>query len=361
MTLLPFTCHPHATPASADERARLLADPGFGRIFSDHMVTIRWHKGRGWFDAQVAARKPLTLDPAASVLHYGQEIFEGLKAYRTPENGIALFRPEQNARRFQESARRLAMPILPEDLFLQALKELVSMDRDWVPQGEGSLYLRPFMFASEAFLGVRPAEEYLFAVIASPVGDYFKGGKKAVSVWLSEQYSRAAAGGTGAVKCGGNYAASLLAQAEAIEHDCDQVVFLDAAERRWVEELGGMNIFFVFEDGSLLTPPLNGSILPGVTRDSILSLARQEGLEVREQNYSIEQWRADAHSNRLHEVFACGTAAVIAPVGEIKARDGNFTIGNGAGGPVTQSLKTKLVAIQRGHIAGHEGWLYPLA
>src|SRR6185437_15614861 len=220
-------------------------------------------------------------------------------------DGIVLFRPERNAKRFQDSAARLAMPPMPESLFLDAVEEIVRTDRDWIPGGDGSLYLRPFQFATEVFLGVKPASEYLFVVIASPVGAYFKGGKKAVTVWLSDAYTRAAPGGTGAAKCGGNYAASLIAQAEASRQGCDQVVFLDAAERKWVEELGGMNIFFVFDDGSLATPPLNGAILPGVTRDSILTLARAEGRAVREEHYSIDQWRADAASGRLRECFAC--------------------------------------------------------
>jgi len=354
---LSFSRRPHAAPVAASERASRIADPGFGRVFTDHMVTIRWTLDRGWCDAEVRAREPFQLDPASAVLHYAQEIFEGLKAYRMKDGGVALFRPERNARRFQASAERLAMPVLPESVFLRAIIELVQIDADWIPGGEGSLYLRPFMFANEAFLGVRPASEYVFAVIASPVGAYFKGGKKAVSVWLSKDYSRAAPGGTGAAKCGGNYAASLIAQAEAIRQGCDQVVFVDAAERRWVEELGGMNIFFVFDDGSLLTPPLGGTILPGVIRDSVLTLARREGRIVREERYSAEQWRADAASGKLREAFACGTAAVVTSIGEVRSADGDFTIGNGDGGPVTDSLKAKLVGIQRGDIADNEGWV----
>ncbi len=353
---LNFSRHPQSAPVTPDMRASLLEEPGFGRVFTDHMVTIRWSQERGWHDAQVRAREPFTLDPATAVLHYAQEIFEGLKAYRT-EHGIALFRPEMNARRFRASAERLAMPALPESFFLRAIDELVKIDAEWIPGGEGSLYLRPFMFASEAFLGVRPSSEYLFAVIACPVGAYFKGGAKAIRVWLSNDYTRAASGGTGATKCGGNYAASLIAQAEAMKHGCDQVVFLDAAEHRWVEELGGMNIFFVFADGSVATPPLGGTILPGITRASIITLARRDGREVREERYSIDQWRTDAASGRLREAFACGTAAVISAIGEIKASDGGFTIGNGAGGAVTDSLKTKLVGIQRGVIADDEGWM----
>jgi branched-chain amino acid aminotransferase len=356
-----FSCSPTSKPVGADARADMLKDPGFGRVFTDHMVTIRWTRDRGWHDAQVRAREPISLDPAAAVLHYGQEIFEGLKAYTRGDGSIALFRPEQNAHRFQASAARLAMPELPESVFLQAVDELVKIDSAWIPGDEGSLYLRPFMFATEAFLGVRPSYEYLFVLIASSVGSYFKGGAKAVTVWLSDRYTRAAEGGTGAVKCGGNYAASLLAQAEAIEHGCDQVVFLDAAEHRWVEELGGMNVFFVFDDGSLTTPPLSGTILPGITRDSIITLARGEGRTVREERYSIEQWRADAASGKLREAFACGTAAVVSAIGRIKSANGDILIGDSDGGPITAALKAKLVGIQRGDVADAEGWVRKIA
>ena len=351
-----FSYIPHPAPVPANLRAAKIVDPGFGRVFTDHMATVRWTEGQGWHDLEVRARAPFSIDPASAVLHYAQEIFEGLKAYRH-RNGVALFRPERNAKRFQESAERLAMPSLPESLFLSAIEEIIRIDRDWIPDGEGSLYLRPYMFANENFLGVRPSSEYLFVVIASPVGSYFKGGKKAVTVWLSDNYTRAAPGGTGAAKCGGNYAASLVAQAEASRHGCDQVVFLDAAEHKWVEELGGMNVFFVFDDGSMLTPPLGGSILAGVTRDSILTLARAEGRAVREVPYSIQEWRADAASGRLRECFACGTAAVVSPIGKIKSSKGDFVIGEGEGGPVTDALKAKLVGIQRGEIADEYGWV----
>lgn len=234
------------------------------------------------------------------MLHYAQEIFEGLKAYRRDDGGVNLFRPDANARRFRNSADRMAMAPVPEAVFIEAVEQLVQIDRAWIPGGEGSLYLRPFMIANEVFLGVKPSSEYIFAVIASPVGSYFKGGPAPVSIWVSENYTRAAVGGTGAVKCGGNYAASLRAQAEAIERGCDQVVFLDAIEHRYVEELGGMNVFFVFDDGSLSTPPL-GTILPGITRDSIIALAREAGKTVREETYSIDQWRADAASGKLRK------------------------------------------------------------
>ena len=357
---LEFVIRPHAEPVPAEQRAALLANPGFGRIFTDHMVSIRYAEGRGWHNATVEARKPLQIDPACAVLHYAQEVFEGLKAYRTGNGGAALFRPEMNARRFRDSAERLAMAPLPESLFTQSIRHLVEIDRDWIPDVPGgSLYLRPFMIASDVFLGVKPSAEYLYMVIASPVGSYFKAGAAAVTVWVSDSYTRAAPGGTGAAKCGGNYAAGLVAQAEASAHACDQVVFLDAAERRWVEELGGMNIFFVFEDGSLATPPL-GTILPGITRESIIALARAEGMTVREEPYAIDQWREDAASGRLRETFACGTAAVITAIGTVRERGGAFTVGDGGAGPVTTSLLTALTDVQRGRAPDPEGWVHRL-
>ena len=361
MTAYAFERLPHETRRTPNERAALMEDPGFGRVFTDHMVTIRWREGRGWHDARVEPHGPFQLQPACAVLHYAQEIFEGLKAYRFDDGGIALFRPERNARRFAASARRLAMPELPEDAFLGSLDAIIDADRDWVPGGDGSLYLRPFMFASETFLGVRPAAEYLYCLIACPVGAYFKGGKPAVSVFVSEDYIRAAPGGTGDAKCGGNYAASLVAQAQAIARGCDQVVFLDATEHRWVEELGGMNVFFLMDDGALVTPPLSGTILPGVTRDAILQLARDDGRAVREEPYAIDQWRADAASGRLREAFACGTAAVVTPIGEIKSVHGDFTIGNGGSGEATTDLRDRLVAIQRGRVADPHGWVRRVA
>ena len=352
----PFEANPN--PVDAAERAARLVDPGFGRVFTDHMVTIRYSDAKGWHDAKVGPRAPLTLDPATAVLHYAQEIFEGLKAYRLADGTMALFRPEQNARRFQRSAKRLAMPELPEEMFLQACRQLVQVDKDWFPPVDGgSIYLRPFMIASEVFLGVKPSAEYLFMVIASSAGNYFKSGAPAISIWVSEQYTRAARGGTGAAKCGGNYAASLVAQSEAIRQGCDQVFFLDAAEHRWVEELGGMNLFFLFDDGSLLTPPTDGTILEGITRDSVLTLARAQGLNVREERYAMDQWRADAESGRLVEVFACGTAAVVTPVGTVKSTQGDFTIGAGGAGQMTQQIRTKLVDIQRGAAADTHGWV----
>jgi branched-chain amino acid aminotransferase len=358
---LPFAINPHPGPIAASERDARIADPGFGRVHTDHMAMVRYNDKDGWHDAQITARAPLTLDPATAVLHYAQEIFEGMKAYRLADGDMALFRADANARRFNASARRMAMPELPEDVFIDSVRRLVRADAAWFPPVDGgSLYLRPFMFASEVFLGVKPASEYLYLVIATAAGNYFKSGAPAISLWVSQDYSRAAPGGTGAAKCGGNYASSLIAQAEAIRLGYDQVVFLDANERRWVEELGGMNLFFVFDDGSIQTPPL-GTILPGITRDSLLTLARAEGLTVREEAYAIDQWQADAESGRLTEAFACGTAAVVTPVGSVTGANGSFTMGAGGPGQTTQRLKDKLVGIQRGTAPDPHGWVQRIA
>ncbi len=355
-----FTHLPHPSPVPADVRVAALADPGFGKLFSDHMVSIDWSEGEGWHSHTVGPLQPISLHPAAAVLHYAQEIFEGLKAYRLDDGAMALFRPEANAARFNRSAERLAMPALPKEVFVQACRELVAVDRNWFPEVDGgSLYLRPFMIATEVFLGVRPAKQYKFMVIASPAGNYFKSGAPAVSIWVSD-YTRAALGGTGAAKCGGNYAASLVPQAEAIARGHDQVVFLDAAEHKWVEELGGMNLYFVFDDGTLITPALTGTILPGITRDCLLTLARDEGLTVKEGRYSLDQWRADAASGRLVECFACGTAAVVTAIGRVCGKDGDFTIGAGSPGQLTSKLKQRLVGIQRGQIADPHGWVMRL-
>lgn len=353
---------PHAAPVPSATRDEALANPGFGTLFTDHMVEIDYDADKGgWYSAKVCPRGPISLDPAAAVLHYAQEIFEGLKAYRQEDDRIALFRPEANARRFNESADRMAMPHLPEELFLESIRRLLSVDKDWFPTVEGgSLYLRPFMFASEAFLGVRPAKQYKYLLIASPAGNYFKSGAPAVKIWVSRDYVRAAPGGTGAAKTGGNYAASLVPQAEAIAKGYDQVVFLDAAERKWIEELGGMNLFFVFDDGSVVTPPLTGTILPGITRNSLIALLREEGLEVREEPYSIDQWRDDANSGRLVETMACGTAAVVTPVGTVAGPDGEFTIGSGGPGQLTTKVREKLVGIQRGRVEDTYGWVMRL-
>ena len=357
-----FTHLPHPAPVPGETRQQAIADPGFGKIFTDHMVVIEYDADQGgWHSATLQAREPIALDPAAAVLHYAQEIFEGMKAYRHPDGSLGLFRPEQNARRFNASARRMAMPELPEELFLESIRRLVAIDGDWTPTIDGgALYLRPFMFASEAFLGVRPARQYKYVLIASPVGGYFKGGAKPVKIWVSRNYTRAAPGGTGAAKTGGNYAASLVPQMEGIENACDQVVFLDAVEKKWIEELGGMNLFFVFDDGTVITPPLTGTILSGITRDSLIHLLREEGLNVREEPYSIDQWRADAVKGNLVETMACGTAAVVTPVGSVVGPDGEFSIGSGGTGQITHKLREKLVGIQTGAVDDAHDWVMKL-
>ena len=356
---LDFEIHPNTSPVSAAERDALLVNPGFGRVFSDHMVTIRYAESKGWYDARVEARAPIPMDPAAAVLHYAQEIFEGLKAYRVADGSVTMFRPDANARRFAASARRMAMPELPEQIFLDSLHQLVTIDQEWIPRSdEGSLYLRPFMIASEAFLGVRPASEFLYVVIASPAGAYFKGGIKPLALWISDEFTRAAPGGTGAAKCGGNYAASMAAQIDAVEHGCDQVVYLDAVERKYVDELGGMNIFFVFDDNTMVTPPLAGSILPGITREALIKLAAARGIVTHERPYSIDEWRADAASGRMTEAFACGTAAVMTPIGTVCSRAGDFTVGSGDQmGPITTGLRKQLVEIQRGLALDPDNWV----
>ena len=360
MTTPTIELKPSSHPLADAERNAILANPGFGRYFTDHMVSIRWTEGRGWHDAQLVPYAPLSVDPANMTLHYAQTIFEGLKAYRQPDGSVATFRPEANARRFQASARRLAMPELPVETFIEACDVLVRQDKAWVPsEGEASLYLRPFMFASEVGLGVRPANEYTFLVIASPAGAYFSGGVKPVSVWLSEEYVRAAPGGTGAAKTGGNYAASLVAQAQAIEHGCDQVVWLDAIERRWIEEMGGMNLYFVYGD-RIVTPELSGSLLPGITRDSLLSIAADLGYEVSEGRISVDDWKQGNEDGSLTEVFACGTAAVITPVGSVKSTRANWPVADGQPGDVTMRLRSALLDIQTDRAADPHHWMHPL-
>ncbi|MEV0849890.1 branched-chain amino acid aminotransferase [Streptomyces sp. NPDC049954] len=360
MTTPTIELKPTSTPLSDAEREAILTAPGFGRHFTDHMVTIKWTEGRGWHEAQLVPYAPLSMDPANMTLHYAQTIFEGLKAYRRPDGSVATFRPEANAERFQRSARRLAMPELPVETFVEACDALVKQDKAWVPaHGESSLYLRPFMIATEVGLGVKPANEYLFLVIASPAGAYFPGGVQPVSVWLSEDYVRAVKGGTGAAKTGGNYAASLVAQAEAAQKGCDQVVWLDAVEHRWVEEMGGMNLYFVYGD-KIVTPSLTGSLLPGITRDSLLTLARELGYEAEEGRISTEDWKRDTQSGRLTEVFACGTAAVITPVGTVKSANGEWTQGDGTPGTVTMRLREALLALQSGAAEDTHGWMHEL-
>ena len=357
------TTHPSPTPAA--RRAEIVADPGFGRYFTDHMVTIRWTAGEGWHDPAVVPYGPLSFDPATMVLHYGQEIFEGLKAYRQPDGSIATFRPEANAARFRRSAARMAMAELPEELFLASLTELVSVDREWVAAsgGEESLYLRPFMLGTEVGLGVRPSNEYLYSVIASPAGAYFATGVKPVDVWLSHEHTRAALGGTGEAKAGGNYAASLLPQAQAAERGCLQVAYLDAEERTWVDEMGSNNLFFVFgsgDDVEVVTPALTGSILAGVVRDSMLVLAKELGCQVSERRVSGQEWLEGAADGRISEVFGCGTAAAITPIGRVKHQGGEVTIGGGEPGPITLKLRALLTDIQCGKAPDTHSWMRTL-
>ena len=343
------------------DREAILAAPGFGNYFTDHMVSIIWTKDGGWHDAEVLPYGPIPMEPAAAVLHYGQEIFEGLKAYRHADGSVKAFRPLDNARRLNESARRMALPALPEDLFLEAIKQLVAIDERWVPSGDDqTLYLRPFMIADENFLGIRAAERVRFMVIASPAGAYFKGGVTAVSIWLSQDLARAGHGGTGAAKCGGNYAASLLPQTVAYEHGCQQVLFTDSNTEDTIDELGGMNLVLVRSDNTIITPELNGNILDGITRRSLIQLARDRGYTVEERPVTVTEWREGAASGLVTEAFACGTAAVITPIRELKSESFTIDFGDAAPGEFTMSLRAELTGIQYGAVADRHGWISEL-
>ena len=357
---LEFQVTRNDSPMPDAEREAILADPPFGSVFTDHMVDICWSEKGGWHRPRVQPYGPIQMDPAAAVLHYGQEIFEGLKAYRHPDGSIWSFRPDQNALRLQRSAKRMALPELPVDYFLQSLKELIAVDGAWVPgDPEMSLYLRPYMYAKEAFLGVRAAKKVAYYLIAAPAGPYFSRGVKPVSIWLSTDYSRAGKGGTGKAKTGGNYAASLVAQQEAAEHGCAQVLFLDSVEGKYIEELGGMNIVFVHKDGTLVTPA-SDTILEGITRDSILQLAEDDGHKVERRAVTLQEWRDGVESGDIVEAFACGTAAVVTPIGQLKAKD--FTIGSEdqPPGELTVSLRQRLTDIQQGRAEDPYGWMMRL-
>jgi branched-chain amino acid aminotransferase len=359
-----FSVVRNPNPKSEEERAAILAAPGFGRHFTDHLVRIDWTAAGGWGEGQVLPYGPLLLDPATMALHYGQEIFEGLKAYRQPDGTIATFRPDANAARFARSARRLAMAELPADLFVESLRALVEIDQAWVPtEPTDSLYLRPFMISTEVGLGVKPSSSYSYLLIASPAGAYFPRGVQPVSVWLSTEFTRAAPGGTGEAKCAGNYAASLVAQAHAAEQGCDQVVWLDAVEHRWVEEMGGMNLYFVYGSGPgarIVTPALTGTLLPGITRDSLLTVAAELGYTAEEGKISTDEWREGNASGALTEVFACGTAAVITPVGTVKSATGSWQVGDGGSGPITMQLRERLLGVQTGTGPDTHGWMHRL-
>jgi branched-chain amino acid aminotransferase len=360
MAELEFHRHLNLQAKSPAEREAILANPGFCNFMTDHMVDICWSEAGGWHRPRIQPYGPIELDPAAAVLHYGQEIFEGLKAYRHADGSIWTFRPDANGRRLQTSAARMALPELPVEYFLESLKALISVDADWVPsEPETSLYLRPFMFGKEAFLGVRPAKKVAYYVIAGPAGSYFAGGVAPVNIWLSEHYSRAGRGGTGAAKTGGNYAASLVAQNEAYANGCQQVLFLDSTSNQYIEELGGMNVVLVYKDGTLATP-LSDSILPGITRDSILRLAEDRGHRIERRPITIDEWRAGYENGDIVEAFACGTAAVVTPIGMIKAA--NFTIGSedAVAGELTMSLREELTDIQYGRRPDTHNWMYRL-
>jgi branched-chain amino acid aminotransferase len=359
-----FTITPVPQRTAPEKRDQLLAAPGFGTLFTEHMARIAWSSERGWHHAELVPYAPLLLDPGVSVLHYAQAVFEGLKAFRQRDGTVAVFRPDAHAARFRRSARRLALPELPDSLFIESIERLLGLDGDWVPAAaEHSLYLRPFMFASDVSLSVRPSTQVTYLLIGSPSGSYFPTGIKPVTVWLSEDFSRAAPGGTGEAKTGGNYAGGLLAQAQAAEKGCDQVVWLDSREHRWVEEMGGMNLCFVYGTGRsarLMTPALTGTLLPGVTRDALLRLAADLGYQAEEGRISTEEWRAACADGSLTEVFACGTAAVITPVGAVKSARGSWTVGDGGPGEISMRLRQSLMDIQRGAAPDPHGWLHPV-
>ncbi|MEJ2698976.1 MAG: branched-chain amino acid aminotransferase [Desulfuromonadales bacterium] len=329
----------------------------FGKQFTDRMFIMEYDSGRGWHSARIAPYGPFQIDPAALVLHYSQEIFEGLKAFRRQDGTVALFRPEENIKRFNRSARRMVMPEVDEAFFLKALKELLRLEADWVPHSEGtSLYIRPTMIATEAVLGVKPSEKYLCYIILSPVGAYYKGGLSPVKIWISDDYVRVAPGGTGEAKTGGNYAASLRASMEAARKGFDQVLWLDAVHRKYVEEVGSMNICFLY-DGKVVTSPLHGTILDGITRRSVLTLVKEMGLEVVERALTVEDIFEGAETGRLQEAFGTGTAAVVSPVGQFTYGDRTVTIQGGQAGKLTLKLYDTLTGIQYGRIPDPHGWV----
>ena len=353
-----ITLNPNAKDVAT--RDALVAEGGFGKYYTDHMVMCEWSEKDGWGEPHLMPYGPISLDPATAVFHYGQEIFEGMKAYRQPDGSIALFRPTANAKRFANSAKRLALPEMPVELFMETVEALVKQDAGWVPSKVGeSLYIRPFMIATEVGLGVRPTNKATYLLIATPAGAYFDP-SKAVSVWISTDYVRAAQDETGEAKCGGNYAASLVAQKAAAKEGCDQVVWIDAKERKWVEEMGGMNLYFVKgtgADATVITPKLTGTLLPGITRDSILSVAADLGYKVDEVMLSVDDWRDGVTSGQISEIFACGTAAVVSPVGQAKSSMGTWVTGDGQPGTITMQIRNHLLGIQHGTIADKHNWM----
>ena len=330
---------------------------GFGNLFTDRMFLMDYDAGEGWHSPRIVPYGPLNLDPSCAVLHYAQEIFEGLKAFRRPDGNIALFRPRDNFERFNRSAARMCMPELDVDFVLKALKTLIHLESDWVPKSLGtSLYIRPTMIATDPYLGVHPSSKYLFYIILSPVGAYYKNGFSPVKIYISDGYVRSAPGGTGEAKTGGNYAASLKASMEAEALGYDQVLWLDAVERKYVEEVGSMNICFLY-DGKVVTSPLKGTILDGITRRSILTLVKELGFEVEERALSVDEILEGAGNGRLREAFGTGTAAVVSPVGQFTYRDRTATLGNGQMGELTGKLYDMLTGIQYGKLPDQHGWV----
>lgn len=329
---------------------------GFGHIFTDHMFVMNYTEGQGWHDARIVPYQDITLSPAAMVFHYGQAMFEGLKAYRGDDGKIYLFRPDMNAKRANRSNERLCIPYLPEEDFVDAVKAVVDIDRDWIPADKGtSLYIRPFIIATDAHLGVSPSKTYLFMIILSPSGAYYESGLSPVGIWIEDEYVRAVRGGMGFAKTGGNYAASLAAQVKAHDEGFSQVLWLDGVERKYIEEVGAMNIFFKI-DGKIVTPMINGSILPGITRDSVIQLCRSWGMEVEERRISVDELLDAQQSGKLEEVFGTGTAAVISPVGKLRYKDDVMTIHDGSIGEVSQRIYDTVTGIQWGKAPDPFGW-----
>lgn len=329
----------------------------FGKQFTDRMFVMEYDSGRGWHSARIQPYAPFSLDPAAMVFHYAQEIFEGLKAFRRPDGNIALFRPEDNVARFNRSAQRMCMPEVDADFFLKALLELVRLEADWVPHNEGtSLYIRPTMIATEPMLGVRPANKYLCYIILSPVGAYYKGGIAPVKIWISDYFVRATEGGTGEAKTGGNYAASLFAAKQAAANGYDQVLWLDAKHKRFVEEVGSMNMLFLY-DGKIVTSPLRGTVLDGITRRSVLTLVKEMGYEIEERALSVDEVMEGASNGRLTEAFGAGTAVVISPVGSFCYKDRCVQLGDNKPGKLTMALYNRLTAIQYGKQVDAHHWV----
>ena len=329
---------------------------GFGKYFTDYMFTMDWTVNKGWHNAKIEPYAPICLDPATLVLHYAQETFEGLKAYKSKDGNVLLFRPEMNARRFANSNRRLCMEILPEEMFVEAIEKLVAHEVDWIPTAEGtSLYIRPFMFATEAAVGVHPSSAYKFVIILSPVGAYYPEGVNPVKIYVEDEYVRATKGGTGFTKCGGNYAASIAAQVKAEKLGYTQVLWLDGVERKYVEEVGTMNVMFKI-DNKIITAPCDGTVLPGVTRDSILHILKDWGYEVEERHLSIDELMEEGRKGKLEEAFGTGTAAVISPVGELYYKGETVTINDFKTGELTQKLYDTLTGIQWGNVKDTYGW-----